>query len=337
MASHGGTISIEARSWRGRSSRGRSAASSAARRLAERIGHRRTCSAPTSAAPRFDIALITDGRFEITPDAGHRPLPAQHAAGQDRLDRRRHRLVRARQPELRTGPSSAPTRPAPRIGVCWPEGGLETVSVTDLNLVLGRVNPDYFLGGDVKLDPERARAEVERQVAEPLGLGVEEAAAGVIELFEQTLKNEAVGRILGKGYSPADYALLCYGGGGPLHVAGYTEGVAYRDVLVPAWAAGFSAFGCACADFEYRYDQTIDMPILPDRRRDGEGGRGDDDHGRLAGLAGAGGRRVREVGRRARRDRLHPRGADAVLRPAQRHRDRLPAHGARGGRAASTT
>ena len=87
----------------------------------------------------------------------------------------------------------------------------------------------------------------------------------MIELFEQTLKNEAVGRILGKGYSPADYALLCYGGGGPLHVAGYTEGVPYRDVLVPAWAAGFSAYGCACAPFEYRYDQTIDMPIAPDQ------------------------------------------------------------------------
>ena len=85
----------------------------------------------------------------------------------------------------------------------------------------------------------------------------------MVGLFEQTLKNEAIGRILGKGHSPADYALLCYGGGGPLHVAGYTEGVAYRDVMVPAWAAGFSAFGCACADFEYRYDQTIDMPILP--------------------------------------------------------------------------
>ena len=85
----------------------------------------------------------------------------------------------------------------------------------------------------------------------------------MIELFEQTLRNEAVGRILGKGYSPADYALLCYGGGGPLHVAGYTEGVAYRDVLVPAWAAGFSAYGCACADFEYRYDRTVDLPIPP--------------------------------------------------------------------------
>jgi acetone carboxylase beta subunit len=125
------------------------------------------------------------------------------------------------------------------------------------------VNPDFFLGGDVQLDPERARSEVSRQVAKPLGLDVTDAAAGVIELFEQTLRNEAVGRILGKGYSPADYTLLCYGGGGPLHVAGYTEGVSYRDVLIPAWAAGFSAYGCACADFEYRYDQTIDMPILP--------------------------------------------------------------------------
>ena len=85
----------------------------------------------------------------------------------------------------------------------------------------------------------------------------------MIELFEQTLKNEAVGRILGKGYSPADYTLLCYGGGGPLHVAGYTDGVGYAEVLVPAWAAGFSAFGCACADFDYRFDQTIDLPLLP--------------------------------------------------------------------------
>ena len=110
------------------------------------------------------------------------------------------------------------------IGTAWPEGGVETVSITDLNLVLGRLNPDYFLGGQVQLDIERARHEVKRQVADPLGLGVEEAAAGVIELFETSLRNEAVGRILGKGYSPADYTLLCYGGGGPLHVAGYTAG-----------------------------------------------------------------------------------------------------------------
>ncbi len=134
---------------------------------------------------------------------------------------------------------------------------------------------------------------MKRQVADPLGLSLEEACEGVIGLFEETLKNEAVGRILGKGYSPTDYALLCYGGGGPLHVAGYTAGVPYRDVLVPAWAAGFSAFGCACADFEYRYDQTIDMPIAPTADEMEKAGIGDDGHGRVAGAAGEGGRRVR--------------------------------------------
>ena len=87
----------------------------------------------------------------------------------------------------------------------------------------------------------------------------------MIELFETSLRNEAVGRILGKGYSPADYTLLCYGGGGPLHVAGYTNGVPYQQVLVPEWAAGFSAFGCACADFEYRFDRQVDLPLLPNQ------------------------------------------------------------------------
>ena len=66
-------------------------------------------------------------------------------------------------PEL--GPDSAGSR----IGVCWAQGGLETVSVTDLNLVLGRLNPEYFLGGEVELDVERARAAVEQQIARPLG------------------------------------------------------------------------------------------------------------------------------------------------------------------------
>src|SRR5205807_3775570 len=110
-------------------------------------------------------------------------------------------------PEL--GPDSA----GAAIGVSFAEGGLDTPSVTDLNLVLGRVNPDYFLGGDLKLDVERARAAIEEQIARPLGLSVEGAAAGILELFDETLQYEAAGQVLGKGYSPVDYALFCYGGG----------------------------------------------------------------------------------------------------------------------------
>jgi acetone carboxylase beta subunit len=261
MASHGGTISIEANELARTLVSGPIGGVVGGAEIARRMDMPNVLCTDIGGTS-FDVALLTDRRFEITqtPDIA-RFLLAMPLVRIDSIGAGTGSFVRVNpnsgRPEL--GPDSA----GARIGVCWPEGGLDTVSVTDLNLVLGRINPDYFLGGEVQLDPERARDAIQRQVAEPLGLGVEEASAGVIELFEQTLKNEAVGRILGKGYSPADYALLCYGGGGPLHVAGYTEGVTYRDVLVPAWAAGFSAYGCACADFEYRYDQTIDMPVLP--------------------------------------------------------------------------
>jgi acetone carboxylase beta subunit len=262
MAAHGGTISIEAKELARTLVSGPIGGVVGGQALASAVGLPNVLCTDIGGTS-FDIALLTDGRFEITPTPDiarfvlNIPLVKIDSIGAGTGS-----FVRvnpnSNRPEL--GPDSAGSR----IGVCWPEGGLDTVSVTDLDVVLGRVNPDFFLGGQVELDPERARHEVKRQIAEPLGLSVEDAAAGVIELFEETLKNEAVGRVLGKGYSPADYALLCYGGGGPLHVAGYTAGVSYRDVLVPAWAAGFSAFGCACAEFEYRHDQTIDMPITPD-------------------------------------------------------------------------
>jgi N-methylhydantoinase A/acetone carboxylase beta subunit len=261
MAAHGGTISIEAKELGRTLVSGPVGGVVGGQALAQRMGLNNVLCTDIGGTS-FDIALITDERFEITqtPDIArfvmNMPLVRIDSIGAGTGSFVRVNPNSSR-PEL--GPDSAGSR----IGVCWPAGGTDTVSVTDLNLVLGRLNPHYFLGGEVELDVEIARAAIERQIARPLGLDVEAAAAGVIELFEQTLKNEAVGRILGKGYSPADYTLLCYGGGGPLHVAGYTEDVTYREVLVPAWAAGFSAFGCACADFDYRYDQTVDMPLLP--------------------------------------------------------------------------
>jgi acetone carboxylase, beta subunit len=261
MASHGGTISIEAKELARTLASGPIGGVVGGRTLAHRLGLSNVLCTDIGGTS-FDIALITDGGFEVTPTPDiarfvlNIPLVRIDSIGAGtgsfvRINPNSNR------PEL--GPDSAGSR----VGVCWPEGGLETVSVTDLNIVLGRLNPDYFLGGDLELDAELAEREVKRQIADPLGLSVQDAAAGIVELFEQTLRNEAVGRVLGKGYSPVDYALLCYGGGGPLHVAGYTENVSYRDVLIPAWAAGFSAFGCACADYEYRFEQTVDLPILP--------------------------------------------------------------------------
>jgi acetone carboxylase beta subunit len=261
MAAHGGTISIEARELARSLISGPIGGVVGSRYLAERLGLPNVVCTDIGGTS-FDIALITDGEYQITPTPEfgrfilNLPMIRVDSIGAGtgsfvRIDPNSNR------PEL--GPDSAGSR----IGVCWPEGGLETPSVSDLNLVLGRLNPDYFLGGDVKLDVERARAAIDEQIAGPLGLSVEQAAAGILELFDETLQYEASGQVLGKGYSPVDYALFCYGGGGPLHVAGYTNRTPYRDVLVPAWAAGFSAFGCACADLEYRYDLTIDLPIPP--------------------------------------------------------------------------
>lgn len=259
MASHGGTISIDARQLGTTLISGPIGGVVGAHWLAERVGLSNVLCTDIGGTS-FDIALITGRRFEVTPTPDmarfvlNMPLVRIDSLGAGcgsfvRVD------PASRRPEL--GPDSA----GADVGVCYADGGVETVSVTDLNLVLGRLNPDYFLGGELELDVERARHAIARQVGEPLGLSVDQAAAGVVELFESSLRSEAVGRVLGKGYSPADYTLLCYGGGGPLHVAGYTAGVPYANVLVPAWAAGFSAFGCACADFEYRYDRTVDLPL----------------------------------------------------------------------------
>jgi acetone carboxylase beta subunit len=273
MASHGGTISIDADQLATTLISGPIGGVVGARWLAEEIGLDNVLCTDIGGTS-FDIALLTGKRYMVdsTPDVArfmlNMPLVQIDSVGAGcgsfvRID------PNARRPEV--GPDSA----GASIGTAWPEGGVETVSITDLNLVLGRLNPDYFLGGQVTLDVERARHEVQRQVADPLNLSVEKAASGVIELFETSLRDQAVGRVLGKGYSPADYTLLCYGGGGPLHVAGYTAGVPYQQVLVPQWAAGFSAFGCACAPFEYRYDRQVDLPLMPtmsDEERAGIGG-----------------------------------------------------------------
>ena len=180
MASHGGTISIEARELARTLVSGPIGGVVGGQGIAERLGLPNVLCTDIGGTS-FDIALITDGRFEITPTPDiARFMLNMPLVKIDSIGAGTGSFVRV---NPNSGPAGAGARlgRSPRIGVCWPEGGLETISVTDLNLVLGRVNPDYFLGGDVKLDPERAHAEVKRQLAEPLGLGVEDAAAGVVE------------------------------------------------------------------------------------------------------------------------------------------------------------
>jgi acetone carboxylase, beta subunit len=161
---------------------------------------------------------------------------------------------------IKLGPDSA----GYRVGTCWPQSGLDTVTVSDCHVVLGYLNPENFLGGAIKLDVERAREHIKRQLADPLSLSVEDAAAGVIELLDLSLHEYLRSNISAKGYNPTDFVCFSYGGAGPVHTYGYTGGLGFKDVIVPAWAAGFSAFGCACADFEYRYDKSVDLALPQD-------------------------------------------------------------------------
>lgn len=259
MASHGGTISTKANELAPTAVSGPIGGMIGAKYLSEQLGIKNVACSDIGGTS-FDIGLITQGELSINPNPDMArlvlsvPLVSMDTTGAGTGSYVR---VDPNYGNLTLGPDSAGSR----VGVCYPEGGVETVTVSDCHVVLGLINPDNFLGGEIKLYPERAYEAIKKQVADPLGLSVEDAAFGVTELLESQLKNYLESMILGKGYSPSQYVCFSYGGGGPLHTAGYTKGLGFEDILVPAWAAGFSAFGCGAADFEYRYDKTLDISV----------------------------------------------------------------------------
>ena len=161
---------------------------------------------------------------------------------------------------LEFGPESA----GYKIGVCNEQSGVETVTMTDCGLILGYLNPDYFLGGKIPLNKDRALKYIENQLAEPLNADPYKTARGALDLIEINMKNHLNGMIQGLGYSPKNYTLISFGGGGPLHVAGYSRGLNFQNILIPEWAPAFSAFGCACADHSYRHEKSVDLVIPPD-------------------------------------------------------------------------
>lgn len=259
MASHGGTISIEANELARTAVSGPIGGMVGAKYLSENLGIENVACSDIGGTS-FDIGLITQGELEIdsSPDMARLvlslPLVSMDTTGAGTGSYVR---IDPNYGNLTLGPDSA----GALVGVCNPDSGIETVTVSDCHVVLGLINPDNFIGGTIKLSKDRAYQAVKEQVAEPLGLSVEDAAFGVTELLESQLKNYLESMILGKGYSPTQYTCFSYGGGGPLHTAGYTKGLGFENILIPAWAAGFSAFGCGAADFEYRYDKTLDLNV----------------------------------------------------------------------------
>ena len=150
---------------------------------------------------------------------------------------------------LNVGPESAGSEPGP---ACYGLGG-EQPTVTDANLVLGRLNPDYFLGGEMKLYPELAEKAIRQHVAEPLGVSLEEAASGMIRVVNANMVRAISVNSTEKGFDVREFALLPFGGAGPLHAVELAGDLGMRRVVVPPYPGTFSAVGLLVANTRYDY------------------------------------------------------------------------------------
>lgn len=155
---------------------------------------------------------------------------------------------------LRVGPESAGSDPGP---VCYGLGN-ERPTVTDANLVLGRINPDRPIGGKLdRLDVEAARAAIGREIAAPLGLSIEDAAESVLRLANAKMAGAIRLVSIEKGHDPAKFAAMPFGGGGALHAGALIEEVGLGSALVPRFPGVTSALGCVVADMRHDRVQTV--------------------------------------------------------------------------------
>ncbi len=146
---------------------------------------------------------------------------------------------------LRVGPRSAGARPGP---AAYLRGG-EEATITDADLVLGYLNPDFFLGGEIALGMDAALAALAR-AGEPLGLSAEETAAAAARIVDSQMADAIRLASVQQGYDPRDFTMFCYGGGGPVHASALARELGITSVLMPLadLAAGWSAFGVASSD-----------------------------------------------------------------------------------------
>jgi N-methylhydantoinase A len=155
---------------------------------------------------------------------------------------------------FRVGPRSAGAVPGP---ACYGLGG-EEPTITDAHVVLGRIDPERFLGGEIRLERELAVAAVER-FADRLGLGLLEAAEGIITIATANMARAIRSRTIEKGHDPREFTLVAFGGAGPLHAAELADVLGVPEVLVPPYPGITSATGLLTSDIKYDQMRTVFM------------------------------------------------------------------------------
>lgn len=159
---------------------------------------------------------------------------------------------------LRVGPQSAGAAPGP---VCYGLGGVEP-TVTDANLILGRLAPDHFLGGEMQLDLESARSAMRERIAIPLGIDLLEAASGIIRIAATTMSNVVTRVTTERGLDAGDFAMVAYGGAGPLHACLVARELRIPTVIIPPAPGHFSAYGMLVADLRRDFVRTWFCPLV---------------------------------------------------------------------------
>lgn len=151
---------------------------------------------------------------------------------------------------LRVGPKSAGSSPGP---ACYGRGGTEP-TVTDADLVLGYLNPEYFLGGRMKLSVDAARRAIGERIAVPLFDGeLIGAAAGIREIVDTQMADLIRKASLERGHDPREFVIVAYGGAGPVHCGAYAAELGCRSIVVPRDATAYSAFGAAVSDLQHSF------------------------------------------------------------------------------------
>ena len=158
---------------------------------------------------------------------------------------------------LRVGPESAGARPGP---ICYGRGGAEP-TITDANLVLGRLNPDKLLGVDHPVTLDHVRGLVLEKVGQRLGLDAEAAAAAILRIANDRMAGAVRLVSLSRGHDPRDFALFAFGGAGPLHATALARELGIPTVLVPVRPGITNALGCVVADLRHDHVRTVNKPL----------------------------------------------------------------------------
>lgn len=199
----------------------------------------------------FDVGIVRDGMIPITREPSvlsfrsNMPMIHTESIGAGMGSELGIHPITGK---LTVGPKSAGSD----VGLClrW-----DQPTISDCHVVLGYINPDYFLGGDIPLDVEAAREGL-RPLAEHFNSGLEEFAESAANLVASYMREFVVNMLRGRGYSLEEYTMLVYGGGGPLGLHAVSEGLNFKRLMTFPFAAVFSAFGILCAPRRYRYHQS---------------------------------------------------------------------------------